>query len=221
MHIAEGYLPAGHSVPWAILAAGFFSVGYRTLRARLDELPATRSLLGAAAGFCFVLSALKLPSVAGSSSHMTGVVLGVLLLGPAAMTVVGTVVLLLQALLLAHGGLSTLGANVVSMAVVGPFVGYAVIQALRPRLGVVRAAFVAGSASSLAIYSTTAVQLALAFPDAESGIPGSLVKFVGVFSVVQLPLALVEGIVTAYAVRLLVSRGTPLVGDGVPSTGGA
>ena len=67
-------------------------------------------LLGLAGGFVFVLSALKIPSVTGSCSHPTGTGLGAIIFGPTTMTVVGLIVLLFQALLLAHGGLTTLGA---------------------------------------------------------------------------------------------------------------
>ncbi len=59
----------------------------------------------------FVLSALKIPSVTGSCSHPTGVGLGAIMFGPSVMFVLGTIVLIFQALLLAHGGITTLGAN--------------------------------------------------------------------------------------------------------------
>ncbi|NDB21225.1 MAG: cobalamin biosynthesis protein CbiM, partial [Proteobacteria bacterium] len=87
--------------------------------------------LGMSGAFSFVLSALKIPSVTGSCSHPTGVALGAILFGPGPMMVLGTIVLLFQAIILAHGGLTTLGANVFSMAVVGPIVGYWVFRALR------------------------------------------------------------------------------------------
>ena len=66
----------------------------------------------------FVLSALKIPSLTGSCSHPTGVGLGAILFGPSVMSVLGTIILLFQSLLLAHGGLTTLGANAFSMAIV-------------------------------------------------------------------------------------------------------
>ncbi|MCB6480775.1 energy-coupling factor ABC transporter permease, partial [Streptococcus parasanguinis] len=78
--------------------------------------------------FIFILSSLKIPSVTGSSSHPTGVGLGTAMFGPSVISVLGTICLLFQALLLAHGGLTTLGANAFSMAVVGPFVGFAVYK---------------------------------------------------------------------------------------------
>ena len=66
----------------------------------------------------FVISSLKIPSVTGSCSHMTGTGLGAILFGPTAAGVLGLIVLLFQAILLAHGGLTTLGANTFSMAIV-------------------------------------------------------------------------------------------------------
>ncbi|WP_293220850.1 energy-coupling factor ABC transporter permease [Microcoleus sp. PH2017_29_MFU_D_A] len=87
----------------------------------------TRNLKGA---FTFVLSALKIPSVTGSCSHPTGTGLGAILFGPSVMAVLGALVLLFQTLLLAHGGLTTLGANMFSMAIVGPFAAYFIYQLL-------------------------------------------------------------------------------------------
>lgn len=112
MHIMEGFLPVEHALGWSIASAPFVALGLRSVRRQLNERPEQRMLLGVAAAFSFVLSALKLPSVTGSCSHPTGVGLGALLFGPLAMVPVGLVVLLFQALLLAHGGLTTLGASV-------------------------------------------------------------------------------------------------------------
>ena len=131
MHIMEGFLPVEHAVGWTLASAPFVVWSVRAVRARLDEYPEQRMLLGVAAAFALVLSALKLPSVTGSCSHPTGIGLGALLFGPAAMVLVGLVVLVFQALLLAHGGLTTLGANVFSMAIVGSFVAAGVFRASR------------------------------------------------------------------------------------------
>ena len=77
-------------------------------------------LLGLCGAFAFVLSSLKIPSVTGSCSHPTGVGLAAILFGPSVACIMALIVLLFQALLLAHGGLTTLGANVFSMGVAGP-----------------------------------------------------------------------------------------------------
>ena len=204
MHIAEGYLPVGHAVAWTAVAAPFVAYGGYRLQHHLRAHPENRVVVGAVAAFAFVLSALKLPSVTGSSSHPTGTGLGAVLFGPALMAVLGPVVLLFQALLLAHGGLTTLGANTFSMAVVGPWIAYGVFRAVRGiGAGTAVAVFFAAALGNLATYFTTALQLALAFPDPASGFAGAYVKFAGVFAVTQIPLAVVEGLVTVWVVRLL------------------
>ena len=154
-------------------------------------------LLGVGTAFAFVLSALKLPSVTGSCSHPTGTGLGALLFGPAAMAPVGLVVLLFQALLLAHGGLTSLGANVFSMAIVGPFVAWAIYKLARA-LGASLAVgvFLAACLGDLMTYVTTSVQLALAFPDPVGGFMASFAKFAGIFAITQIPLAISEGLMT-------------------------
>ena len=126
MHIMEGFLPLEHAVGWTVASAPFVAWGVASIKKQIANNPEQRMLLGVGTAFAFVLSALKLPSVTGSCSHPTGTGLGALLFGPAAMAPVGLVVLLFQALLLAHGGLTTLGANVFSMAIVGPFVAWVI-----------------------------------------------------------------------------------------------
>lgn len=204
MHIMEGFLPVEHALGWSIAAAPFVALGLRSVRRQLDEHPEQRMLLGVAAAFSFVLSALKLPSVTGSCSHPTGVGLGALLFGPLAMVPVGLVVLLFQALLLAHGGLTTLGANLFSMAIVGPLVAAGLFR-LGRRLGLPLAAcvFTAASLGDLATYLTTSLQLAWAFPDPAGGFTASLLKFGGIFAITQIPLAISEGLLTVLVVNAL------------------
>ena len=204
MHIMEGFLPLAHAAAWTAASAPFVLHGGRRLQSRLRRHPEARLLVGAAGGFMFLFSALKIPSVSGSSSHPTGAGLGAVLFGPPTMAVLGTMVLLFQALLLAHGGLTTLGANVFSMAVVGPWVAWVVFSGgQRAGMPAVMAAGAAAALGDLSTYLTTALQLALAFPDSAGGIVGSLVKFVSIYGVTQVPLAVVEGVVTASIFRLL------------------
>ncbi len=202
MHIAEGFLPPAWAAIWFVLAIPFVAVGLRSIARQVQASPQSKLTLGMSGAFAFVLSALKIPSVTGSCSHPTGVALGAILFGPSAMAVLGTIVLLFQAILLAHGGLTTLGANVFSMAVVGPFVGYGLYRALRG-IGLAWAVFFAATLADLATYLTTAVQLALAFPDPAGGIAASLAKFLGIFAITQIPLAISEGILTVIVFNLL------------------
>jgi cobalt/nickel transport system permease protein len=206
MHIAEGYLPWEHALAWGVASAPFVVHGARALTREVRERPENTLLLGASGAFSFVLSALKIPSVTGSSSHPTGTGLGAILFRPPVMAVLGTITLLFQALLLAHGGLTTLGANAFSMAIVGPWAGYGTYRLVRSLAGETRvdiAVFAGAFVADLATYCVTSVQLALAFPDPDSGFAGALAKFLGIFAVTQIPLAVSEGLLTVLVVRLL------------------
>ena len=204
MHITEGFLPPLHAAAWTTVALPFVVFSAWRVNRLMRDQPQIKLLLAAAGAFAFVISALKLPSVTGSCSHATGTGLGAILFGPSVMALLGTIVLLFQALLLAHGGITTLGANVFSMAIVGPWVAYGLWRGAR-RLNVPLAAsvFLAAMLGDLATYTVTAGQLALAFPDPASGITGSFVKFIGVFAPTQLPLAVIEGLLTVVIVNFL------------------
>lgn len=205
MHIMEGFLPAKWAIVWAIASLPFVVVGLKRVNKIFKGDTNQKVLLGLAGGFVFVLSAMKIPSVTGSCSHPTGVGLGAILFGPTTMTVVGLIVLVFQALLLAHGGLTTLGANVFSMAVVGPLMSYWIFKTLRRKEGNnTFVVFLAAFLGDLMTYVITATQLSLAFPDSVTGFMGSLGKFLSVFAVTQIPLAIVEGIITAIVYNLLV-----------------
>jgi cobalt/nickel transport system permease protein len=207
MHIMEGFLPASHAAGWTIVAAPFVVAGVISLRRIMAAQAETRLTLAAAGGFSFVLSALKLPSVTGSCSHPTGTALGAILFGPAVMAVIGTIVLLFQALLLAHGGLTTLGANIVSMAVVGPYVAYGVWKLAGRLIGPGAVAiFLAAMLGDLATYVTTAGQLALAYPDQTTGFFGAFGKFLSIFAITQVPLAIAEGLLTIVVLHALAGR---------------
>lgn len=204
MHIAEGYLPPLHALGWTVAAAPFVVHGAREVAREVRERPESRLLLGAAGAFTFVLSAIKLPSVTGSSSHPTGTGLGAVLFRPPVMALLGTIVLLFQALLLAHGGLTTLGANVFSLAVVGPWVGYTAFRGLTAlRAPFAAAVFAAMALSDWATYLATSVQLGLAHPDPLGGALASTLRFLGIFAFTQVPLAIAEGLLGVLLFRLL------------------
>ncbi|RJS59096.1 cobalamin biosynthesis protein CbiM [Bacillus sp. PK3_68] len=204
MHIMEGFLPLKWALFWWVLAIPFIAAGIRSIQKTIKQHPETKMMLGLAGAFTFVLSALKIPSVTGSSSHPTGVGLGTVLFGPLAMAVLGTIVLLFQALLLAHGGLTTLGANAFSMAIAGPLITYAVYKGCRKmNIGFAVAVFLAAFLGDLGTYTVTSLQLALAFPAEVGGVFASFVKFAGIFSLTQVSLALCEGILTVIVMNWL------------------
>ena len=208
MHIMEGFLPPVWAISWGALAIPFVVVGLFSINKTVRENPRLKILLAMAGAFAFVLSALKIPSVTGSCSHPTGVGLGAILFGPTAMAVLGLIVLLFQSLLLAHGGLTTLGANTFSMAVVGPLVAFATYKLVKKAKGPQwLAVFLAAALGDLLTYMVTSVQLALAFPAEIGGFAASLAKFMGIFAVTQIPLAISEGILTVLIFNAIAAYG--------------
>lgn len=204
MHIMEGFLPIEWAIFWWAITLPFLILGFRSIRKSVLENPETKMLLGLSGAFAFILSALKIPSVTGSSSHPTGVGLGTILFGPFAMTVVGFIVLLFQALLLAHGGLTTLGANAFSMAVVGPILVYLVYKgATKMGWSFSVAVFLAAAIGDLGTYVMTSIQLALAFPSEVGGFTASFTKFASIFALTQIPLAISEGLLTVMVMNFL------------------
>lgn len=204
MHIMEGFLTAAWCVAWGTFSLPFVIVGLFSIKKKIKANPKIKMLIAMAGAFTFVLSALKIPSVTGSCSHPTGVGLGAILFGPSVMAVLGLIVLIFQALLLAHGGITTLGANTFSMAVAGPIVSWLLYKVLK-KMQVSRsiAIFFAAAVGDLATYITTSIQLALAFPDKTGGFIVSLEKFMGIFALTQIPLAISEGILTVIIFNLL------------------
>ena len=197
MHIMEGYLPPKYCIMWGVICMPFLVSGYFSIKKTLSKNRKSITILAMAGAFIFVLSSLKIPSVTGSCSHMTGTGLGAILFGPSAVSILGIIVLIFQATLLAHGGLTTLGANTFSMAIAGPILSYAIYK-LCQRLKVNKhvGIFLAASFGDIFTYCVTSVELALAYPSANGGIAASTVKFLAVFAPTQLPLAIIEGILT-------------------------
>lgn len=205
MHIMEGFLPLVWVIFWYAVSAPFIVYGVWRLKKVVNEHPESKPMLAVAGAFAFVLSSLKIPSVTGSCSHPTGTGFGAIIFGPAITSVISIIVLLYQALLLAHGGITTLGANVFSMGIAGPFVAYLAYKTLRGIAGFNIAVFAAATLGDLATYVTTSIQLALAFPAPVGGILKSFLGFSGIFAITQVPLALIEGLVTMLLLRYLLA----------------
>lgn len=195
MHIMEGYLPPMWCAVWIIISAIVVVYGIMQIKKVAAENDDAIPLLALSGAFMFILSSLKMPSVSGSCSHPCGNGLGTVFFGPAVTAVLSVIVLLFQAILLAHGGLTTIGANIFSMGIVGPVCGYVVWKALRSMnvsasISIFFTAFVA----DLLTYVATSVELALAFPGADMG--ATFAAFLGIFAVTQIPLAIAEGLLT-------------------------
>lgn len=209
MHIMEGYLPAGFCIAWGALCLPFLAAGFFSIRKTLQEHRNLITLLAMSGAFVFVISSLKIPTMFGSCSHMTGTGLGAILFGPAAVSILGLIVLLFQAILLGHGGLTTIGANTFSMAIAGPFVSWAIYLLCR-KLRINRRAgiFLAAALGDLFTYCITALQLALAH-HTDASMSESFAEFLAVFAPTQVPLAIIEGIITVLIVMGLETYAKP------------
>ncbi len=210
MHIMEGFLPPGMCVLWGIVSMPFLVSGYYSLKRAVQRDRRSITLIAMSGAFIFVISSLKIPSVTGSCSHMTGTGLGALLFGPGAVSVLGLIVLVFQAVLLAHGGLTTLGANTFSMAIAGPFLSWGLYR-LCQKAGVPKkvSVFLAAGLGDLFTYCVTSFQLAAAYPSKTGGVLASAAEFLGVFAPTQLPLAALEGILTVIIMIALESYARP------------
>lgn len=129
MHIPDGFIDAGTSVAAGVAAAGGVGVSLKKASQTLEDKQAP--LAGLVAAFVFAVQMLNFPVAAGTSGHLLGGVLAAVLVGPWAGVVCVALVLLVQALFFADGGLSALGLNVLNMAVVGTLGGYAAFVAIR------------------------------------------------------------------------------------------
>lgn len=209
MHIMEGFLPQGHAIAWGVVCLPFLVWGFLSIKKIVSNHRKAILLLAMMGAYAFVLSALKMPSVTGSSSHPTGTGLGAVLFGPAPMALLGLLVLLFQAILLAHGGLTTLGANTFSMAIAGPIVSYGVYKLCRKwKVNRLVAVGLACGLGDLFTYCVTSIQLALAHPG-QAGVLASMGEFMGIFALTQIPLAIVEGILGAVVMMMLESFAKP------------
>ncbi len=162
MHIAEGILPFNWAAVWFAAALPFLALGLKRLNSLSQDDLSFKPLVGLMAAVVFVISCMAIPVLtAGTCSHPCGTGIAAILVGPLVSVVISAAALLIQALFLAHGGLSTLGANIVSMGVVGSFAGYFTFRGLRimgANLGV--AGFFAGLFTDWATYLATSVELA-------------------------------------------------------------
>ncbi|HBT95386.1 MAG TPA: cobalamin biosynthesis protein CbiM [Coriobacteriia bacterium] len=197
MHIMEGYLPIEYCVIWGVICIPFMVMGVIRLRKLSQDNPRILILLAMSGAFIFVISSLKIPSVTGSCSHMTGTGLSAVLFGPGITSILGLIVLIFQATLLAHGGLTSLGANAFSMAIAGPIIAWTLYRGfVMLRVNKLLAIGIAAALGDLLTYCVTSFQLALAYPSEVGGIMASALKFLAVFAPTQVPLAIVEGILT-------------------------
>lgn len=213
MHIPEGMLPTAQAIGWTAASGVVLAHAVRVYRNVEKKLPQLLPLMGILGAAVFVLSMLHIPvPFTGTSAHMVGVPLATLLVGPWLSTILALAVLLLQALLLGEGGLSTLGANVFAMGVAGSFTTYYVfLAAKRLRMGRPTAIILAALAGDLAVYVVSALQLAPVLPG--EAIFTRFVILLFALMPLQLPVAFLEGFITLGIFNLVVQNRPTLMDE--------
>ena len=209
MHVPDGFVSSAVTVAGAGVAVA--GLGVCVWRARLNVTERQLPLAGLAAAFFLVLSAPMIPVVVGTEAHLLGGTLAVALLGPWLGPVVITVVTVVQALFLGDGGLSTLGVNVVNLALVPAAVGYPLLLGLRRIFphGLTGTAMAAGMA---AVVSVLAAAVLFTAEYALGGVGGVPLRTIAVATLgVYTLIALLEGLVTALVVRGLLTVRADLV----------
>jgi cobalt/nickel transport system permease protein len=193
VHVPDGFLDPATSVTTGVVAAATVAGALRGARRELDER--TAPLAGLTAAFVFAVQMMNFPVAAGTSGHLIGAALTAVLVGPWTAILCMTVVLLVQGLLFADGGLTALGTNVTLMGVVAVGVGYGAFRLLlavlpRTRTGVLAAA---GAGAFLSV-------------------PVAALAFVGLFAgggVADVPLGTVAA--TMVGIHLLIGLGEAVI----------
>jgi cobalt/nickel transport system permease protein len=214
MHLTDGVLPGPWCAVWTAVALPFVVVAVRRFqdRRRHDSLSAPLAAMAGAA--VFALSCMPIPvPIAGTCSHPCGTGLAAVLLGPWAAVLITVVALAIQALFLAHGGITTFGADVLSMGIAGSFTGYFAFRIARHAgISLWGAAFLAGLLSDWATYATTAAEIAFGL-HGDRSVLSLFVTVVAAFVPTQLPLGILEGFLTGGALAFVHERRPDLLSN--------
>lgn len=152
MHMGDGLVDARTSVLFGAIAAIGLAIAAVKARRDLDER--TAPMAGLVTAFVFAVQLINFPILPGVSGHLLGGALVAILVGPWVGSLCIAIVLIVQGLLFADGGLSALGTNITNMALIGVFTGYLVAVLLRRlarsgRAGLLVTAFVAAFANTV------------------------------------------------------------------------
>ena len=209
MHIPDGFINAPTSLAAGAVAAGGVGVSLRRAARTLQERQAP--LAGLVAAYIFAVQMLNFPVAAGTSGHLLGGALAAVLVGPWAGALCVAVVLLVQGLLFADGGLSALGLNIINMALVTAWGGYAVFLLLRRAMPATRTSVTVAAGIAAGI-SVVLASLAFVVEYAIGGAGGAsvgtvLAAMVGVHTLIGIG----EGIITALTVGVVLGVRPDLV----------
>ncbi len=205
MHITEGILPLQWAILWFIVAAPFVVIGAYKIKNKRRTVPSYMPMVGMIGAAVFVFSCFPVPVVAlggMATAHPAGTGMSAIFLGPFASVLIAGIALLIQALFLAHGGLTTLGGNIFSMGILGSFSGYFAFRfAKKLRLSPFWWGFFAGMVSDIFTYMGTSIELGLlVVGKGDSFFKAAVEIFAAFMMTTQGPLCIIEGVVVGFVV---------------------
>jgi cobalt/nickel transport system permease protein len=222
LHAPDGFLSVPIALVMWALTAGVLAIAVRRTNQTVDDRAIP--LMGVMAAFIFAAQMFNFQVVGGTSGHLLGGVLGAVLLGPWAATLVMAAVVAVQALVFQDGGLLALGANIFNMGIVGTLGGYFVYRSLAGVLGgEARARIPAAAVASWLSVVAGAVAIGIQLTASEAGFSTALPAMVGIHVLIGIGEALITaaaiGFISATRSDLLSIRdgGSRPAGAGAPS----
>lgn len=209
MHIPDGFIDLPTSAAAGLLAVAGTSIALKRVRVELDDR--TAPMAGLTAVFIFAVQMLNFPVAAGTSGHLLGGALATVLVGPWAASLAVTVVLGVQALLFADGGLSALGLNIFNLSIVAVLVSHLVFKLMKKLLPKVRSSIplAAGVAAFISV-PVSACSFALQYAIGGNGTAPASTVFAAMFSTHVL-IGIGEALITLFTVSAIISTRSDLV----------
>ena len=203
MHVPDGFLNAGVSVATGVVSAG--GIGYSLVRAKESLSDRLAPMAGLIAAFVFAVQMLNFPVAAGTSGHLLGGALACIMVGPWAGAIAVAIVLVVQGLLFADGGLTALGTNILLISIIPGWSGLAIFRGIRSFLPASRGSAV-GASFVAAVASVVIAAFAFVVLYAIGGNGGASVSTVLTAMVgVHFFVGLGEGLITAFTVGAVVA----------------
>ena len=207
MHIPDGFVSGPINV--ATYAVSIAACGLAVSRANKTVGERQIPLLGVTAAFIFAAQMLNFPIAGGTSGHFLGALLAAVLLGPLNACLIMALVLAIQCLAFADGGLTALGTNIFNMGIIGGIVCYYLFQGLKSVLPKTRGAFL----TAVAIAAWSSVVLASAICALELAVSGTspLAVALPAMTAVHALIGLGEAIITTVVISIVLAARSDLV----------
>lgn len=211
MHLPDGAVGITQAATWGAATGGLLILSVSSFRKEAKDIPGIKGILGLFTAAAFIISILHFPiPVIGSSAHMVGTALIAIIIGPKLLPILILISLFIQALFFSHGGVTTLGANTFATWF-GGFIGWLIfylgykMNLRNSSLIFVISAWLAGFFGNLLVYGISSTQIALADVH-EAAFTTTWITAAAAYAPTQVPLAVVEGILTVGVLKFLISR---------------